>query len=173
MTGFDLLVLAFFALSTLGGFVRGGAREVIDFLALFGSILLAAILGPVASPLARRMIEPDFFAIGAAYVAVFVVFYVAIRLIGVWVGQKMKDVDVLQRVDRWAGLLIGFVRAMLVLGVFHLAFHAITPPERIPGWYKDGAAYPVGVFAAKAIQAILPGGAKARPDAAGASTKGS
>lgn len=160
MNGFDMLVLALVALSAFGGWVRGGAREIVDLIALFGSALIAALLMPVVGPVARRMIDPDFFGTIVAALATFAVFYIAIRLFGVYLNQKLKEIEVLVRVDRWVGVGIGLIRALLVLGVFHLAFHAITPPERIPGWYRTAAAYPVGVFSARAIQAILPAGAK-------------
>lgn len=177
MSGVDLLVLALFVLSAFAGFVRGGAREVVDFVALVGSLLIAALLYRVTEPLAKRMIEPDFFAGAAAYATTFVVFYVAIRLLGAYLGQKLKGVEVLAKVDRWAGLGLGAVRALVVLGALHLLFHAITPAERIPGWYRDSVSYPVGVFAAKTIQVILPAGARiadaAVPRATGGREQGS
>lgn len=155
-----MLVLALVALSGFGGWVRGGAREIVDLIALFGSALIAAVLMPVVGPVARRMIDPDFFGTIVGALATFAVFYVAIRLFGVYLNQKLKEVEVLVRVDRWVGVGIGLIRALLVLGVFHLGFHAITPPERIPTWYREAASYRAGVFAAKAIQAILPAGAR-------------
>jgi membrane protein required for colicin V production len=52
------------------------------------------------------------------------------------------------------------MRGLLLIGVFHLVFAAVTPHERLPGWFRGAALYPVSASVAKTIQTLLPKGAR-------------
>lgn len=160
MTAYDVFALVVLIVSAMAGFVRGGAREIVTLFAFLVSIVVALLLLPVTGPLGRQAINPDWLGNVVAVVVVFLLAYVAIRLLGAWAGQKLRQAERLGGIDRGVGLGFGVARALVLLGVIHLVFHAATPPERIPGWYRGATVYPVSVSAARALQAILPGGAK-------------
>jgi membrane protein required for colicin V production len=160
MTWFDIVVIVVLLVSALAGFVRGGAREIVTLVAFTLSALVAALLLPFSGPMFRKMIDPDWVGTVMAAVVVFVVAYLLIRLLGAWVSQKLQTSERLGGVDRMVGLSFGVVRALVLLGFLHLLFAATTPVERQPHWFRGATFYPVTRGAAKAIQAVVPKGAK-------------
>jgi membrane protein required for colicin V production len=160
MTWYDVVVIVVLLVSALAGFVRGGAREIVTLVAFTLSALLSALLLPFTGPLFRKMIDPDWVGTVAAGVVVFVLAYLLIRLAGAWVSQKLQQTERLGGVDRTVGLGFGVVRALVLLGFMHLVFAATTPIDRQPHWFRGATFYPVTATAAKAIQALLPKGAR-------------
>ena len=78
----------------------------------------------------------------------------------VWLRDRLHRNDNLGGLDRAFGVLFGLGRAFILVGVFHLIFHAVTPAERLPHWFKDAKLYRASATAAKVIQIVLPEGAK-------------
>jgi membrane protein required for colicin V production len=160
MTWYDVVVIVVLLVSALAGFVRGGAREIVTLVAFTLSALVSALLLPFTGPMFRKMIDPDWVGTVAAGVVVFVVAYLVIRLAGAWVSQKLQQSDRLGGVDRTVGLGFGVVRALVLLGFMHLVFAATTPINRQPHWFRGATFYPLTATSAKAIQALLPKGAR-------------
>ena len=160
MTLYDVFAVVVLIVSALAGFVRGGAREIVTLFALLTSILVALLAFPLTGPLFRTLVDPDIAGSALAILVVIVLVYVIIRLSGAWLSQKLQTTERLGGVDRSVGLGFGVVRALVLLGAIHLAFHAVTPPERVPGWFRNSLFFPVSAATAKAIQVVLPRGAK-------------
>lgn len=59
-------------------------------------------------------------------------------------------------IDRVFGLLIGGVRALVLIGAVHLVIVAALPGERTPRWLANAALYPVSAMGARMIQIVLP-----------------
>ena len=55
------------------------------------------------------------------------------------------------------GLIVGAIRALVLIGAVHLVIVAALPGERTPRWLSQAALQPVSAMAARAIQAVLPG----------------
>ncbi len=161
MTFWDFLVLGVILVSGLVGLIRGGTREIVTILSFLLASLGALLALPVTGPLFRRGIDPDWGGTVLAILAVFVFLYLLIRILGNWASKRLQETTHLGAVDRIFGLSFGVVRALALVGVFHLVFHAATPPERIPGWFREAATYPLSAGVAKAIQALLPKGGRA------------
>ena len=49
---------------------------------------------------------------------------------------------------------VGAVRALVLIGVFHLVFHAATPEERLPTWMTTAATYPLSTAAADGLRVV-------------------
>lgn len=142
MTLFDVIVLGVLALSALVGFVRGAVREVVTVAALVLAAAAAVVGLRVTAPVARAAVDPDWAAVGVAIVAVFVVVYIALRVVGGKLTRRVQD-SPMGGADRAVGIGFGLLRGLAVLGVFHLVFHAVTPSDRIPRWFSGAAAYPL------------------------------
>lgn len=158
MTLFDIIALSLLAVSGIAGFVRGGAREMVTVLALVAAAIVSVYALRYTGPLARQAIDPDWTANVAAILVVFVVVYIALRLVGGGLAQKIQATEVLGLVDRTVGLGFGLLRALVVLGAFNLAFNAATPPERVPQWISGAALYPLTGAAAQVLKAFAPKG---------------
>lgn len=156
MTFFDVVFLAILVVSAFAGFVRGGAKEIVTLFAFLLAAVGSLLLLPVTGPMFRRMIDPDIVGTAAAVIVIFLVLYAIVRLTGAYLGQRLQKTEHLGGVDRAVGLGFGVIRALVLVGVFHLVFHAATPPERIPTWLRNAALYPVSALSAKAIQLVLP-----------------
>lgn len=160
MTLFDIIFIAVVGLSALAGWIRGGAREVVTLSAFVLSALFALLLLPVTGPFFRGVINPDWIGTVTAVVLVFLAAYFAIHALGVWLRDHLHRSDRLGGLDRGLGVAFGLVRGLLLIGVFHLIFHAATPPERLPHWFRAAKLYGASAAAAKTIQLVLPQGAK-------------
>ncbi|MFN3515016.1 MAG: CvpA family protein [Phenylobacterium sp.] len=155
---FDIAIVGVLGVSALVGFIRGAAREMVTALA-FVFAAIAALYGlRFTGPLGRQLIDPDWAGTVAAVVVVFLIAYATLRIIGGGLAKRVQDGHVLGLLDRTVGLGFGLVRAFVVLGAFHLAFHAATPAERLPPWMTDSATYPLTEAAGQALKTFAPRG---------------
>lgn len=160
MTPYDILVIVVILGSALLGWFRGGARELVTLVSFTLAAVIALLALPLTGPLFRHFMPSTWLPwIGtvAAVVVIFIVSHIAIRALGGWISRKLHQGDALGRLDRIGGLGFGLARGLVMIGVFHLVFAAVTPPWRLPGWFKGAALYPVSVGMAETIQAVLPG----------------
>ena len=158
MTQFDYAVLIILAVSALVGFVRGAAREMVTVLA-FVLAAMAAMYGlRFAGPVGRSLIDPDWAGNVAAVVAVFLVVYILLRLMGAALARRIKDDQVMGPLDRSVGLGFGLLRGFVFLGAMNLLFNAATPPERIPPWISGAATYPLTTVAGRVLATFAPKG---------------
>ena len=157
MTGYDLFAIGLILISGAAGWVRGGARELVTLLAFALAAFITLIALPITGPLGRSLVDPAWAGSIAAAIVSFLVIYFGIRLVGAALSRRLREHEQLGGVDRLFGILIGAARALVLLGAIHLVFHAATPPERVPGWFREAAVFPVSAGAARVIQAVLPG----------------
>ena len=151
MTLFDLIVLVLLGVSALVGFVRGATRELITVIAFIVAALAAVFLLRFTGPIARGAIDPNWAGNAAAILIVFLAVYILLRVAGAAITSASPDRGA-GHVDRIAGIGVGLLRALVLIGVFHLVFHAATPPERLPRWMTDAAAYPLSTAAARGVR---------------------
>lgn len=160
MTQFDLIAVAVILISGLVGFTRGAVRELVTVLA-FGVAAFAAVwLLPFAGPVARGSVKPEWAANAVAVAVVFVLAYIALRLLGGWLAAQLHSQAALGAVDRTIGLGFGVLRAVIFLGVFYLVFNAVTPPELSPAWFTRAKLYPVARASAETLESLAPRGLK-------------
>lgn len=156
MTGYDVFALIVLFVSAGAGWLRGGVREVVTLLAFALSAIVALIALPLTAPFARGLVEPAWAGSIAAVIVVFLVVYFGIRIVASLLTKRLRDHATLGGVDRGAGVVVGLLRALLLIGVVHLVIVAATPAARLPGWFTGAAIHPVGAASARTIQAILP-----------------
>lgn len=158
MTKFDFIVLGLLFLSAAVGFARGAAREIAAMVALIAAAA-AAIFGlPAYGPVARDLVGHGWLGTIAGLILVFVVVYLVLRLIGATVARNLQRTDVLGALDRTAGLLIGLIRGLVVLGALFLMFNAATPKDLQPRWITGAQTWPLASNMGRALTALAPGG---------------
>jgi membrane protein required for colicin V production len=155
----DLIAILILILSGVIGFVRGATRELMTVLAFILAVLISIFALRFTGPLFRQSIDTAWLANALAIAVVFVVAFIIIRLLGAFLTRRIHNTHALGMLDRIVGVGFGVVRALVLFGVFYLVFNAATPPERVPGWIKGAALYPVAAFSAKTLLALAPQGA--------------
>lgn len=154
MEPYDLLFLGLLAISCFAGFVRGGTKELVNLISFFLALFLAVVSRGF-------MVTAFHLDTITGYVAAFILFlaiYFGVRYLGHALSEKIQQQKALNVFDRVLGVAIGIFRTLVVLGVFHLIFSAVTPIDRQPHWFKDAKIHALGVRCAKLIQAFIPAG---------------
>ena len=156
---FDIICGSVLLVSALVGFIRGATREVVEVLAFIAAVVFAIVSLRFSTPLFIRFIETEWLAKAAALLVIFLLTYTVLRVLG---GKLTKTIHAthLGTIDRVVGVGFGLVRALVVLGLFNLVFHAATPPERTPRWVLDAHLYPLTAFSADVLKALAPRGAQ-------------
>lgn len=154
MTFFDLVVLLLLGVSGLVGFVRGATREVVTVAAFLGGAFAALFALRFTGPIARAAIDPDVAGLAAAWIVVFLAVYILLRVLGASLTKRIHRTKALGSVDRFAGIGVGLVRALVLIGVFHLVLHAATPAARLPEWLTGSASYPLSTAAAAGLRVV-------------------
>ena len=160
MTLFDLVVLGLLVLSALVGFIRGATRELITVIAFVLGALAAVFALRFTGPIARDAVNPPWAGNAVAIIIVFLVVYILLRVLGAGITRRIHQTGSLGSIDRAAGVGVGLIRALVLIGVFHLVFHAATPPERLPRWMTNAASYPLSGAAAGALRVVAREGAE-------------
>jgi membrane protein required for colicin V production len=158
MTQFDAIVFVLLLISAVVGFTRGAVREIAAMAALVVAALLAVFGLPVTAPLARHVLHTPWIAATAALIGVFVVAYVVLRLFGAGIARRVQRTHVLGGVDRTAGLAIGLVRGLVVLGGLYLMFNAATPKDLRPRWITGSLTWPVAASMGRLLTDLAPRG---------------
>jgi membrane protein required for colicin V production len=151
LTLFDLIVLVLLGVSALVGFIRGATRELITVISFVVAALAAVFLLRFTGPIARGALDPDWVGTAVAILVVFLAVYILLRVGGASLTKRIHQTQALGTVDRAAGVGVGLVRALVLIGVFHLVFHAATPPERLPQWMTGAFSYPLSRAAARGV----------------------
>jgi len=157
VTGFDVIAGAILLVSGLVGFIRGATREVVTVLAFVVAVVVSIVALRISAPLAAHFIHTLWLARVAALLAVFIAVYLVVRLAGGFLTRGVRQ-TVLSGPDRLLGLLIGFARGVVAVGVIVLLIRAATPPERMPNWFTHAKVYPLASAAGGALRALAPKG---------------
>lgn len=155
---FDLIVILVLAISAIVGFVRGATRELVAVVAFVLAVFIAVFALRFTAPLALEIVPAVWMAKGIALLVGFVASYILLRLLGSAMTRRIHDVAALGTFDRTIGLGFGLVRALVVLGLFNLFFHAITPADRTPAWVTEAKTYPLTATCARMLTALAPKG---------------
>lgn len=159
MTAFDVAALLVVLVSALVGFSRGAVKELVTLFAFTLAALAAVFLLPMTGPLAARLVHPPWAGKASAVLVVFVATYVALRVIGAWLTQRLHAAK-LGHLDRGAGAVFGVLRAMVLLGAFFLVFTKVTPPDLAPKWIAGGVTWPLARVSARTLAVFAPTGMK-------------
>ena len=158
MTQFDLIAGLIILASVAVGFVRGATRELVTALSFILAAALSLIMVRYTGPMFRPLIDPDWVAVLVAILVVFLIAFVALRLLGGRISHGLLETQAFGTVDRGVGVGIGLVRAIVVLGGFSLLFSAATPEQRRPKGITGAALYPLTTASGKMLMAFAPQG---------------
>lgn len=151
---YDLIFLGVLGISCFSGVMRGGFKELFDL----GSFFIAVFLAIITRPFIANIFHLDTATSYVGAFVMFLVYYIGIRLLTQTVSESLHKQKILNMVDRGFGFLIGVVRSLLIIGVFHLIFSLVLPMQAQPSWFRDAKVYPLGSACAKLLQGLVPKG---------------
>ncbi|MBK5952751.1 colicin V production CvpA [Rhodospirillum rubrum] len=157
MTGYDVFVIVVLLFSAAAGWVRGGVREIVTLLSALLAALVALIALPFTAMAGRAVVDPDWAGTVLAAILTFFVVYFGLRIAGSLLSKSAQAHPSLGGLDRLLGVVVGAVRALVLIGAVHLVIVAALPGERTPRWLAGAVTYPVSALGARAIQMVLPG----------------
>lgn len=156
MTQFDIFAGLLILVSALIGFMRGATREVITAVSFIAAMAFSVLLLRYTGPAARHIVHSGWLAVVLALVIVFLIAYIALRLLGGRLARGIQETEGFGTIDRTLGVGIGLVRALVVLGVFSLVYTTATPQARRPKWIEHAALYPLSAESGKLLMAFAP-----------------
>ncbi len=153
MTGFDYAVLVVFGLSSLLGFWRGVASELLGLAAWVAALFAARWWGgTVAELLPRALSEPVWRQL-AGFVAVFVATLLLFSLLRLLFSRLLRAVG-LGLADRLLGAVFGVARGALVVLVLVLVGGMTALPRQT--WWAEALLAPPLETAVLAMKPWLP-----------------
>jgi membrane protein required for colicin V production len=153
LSAYDWIVLIITLLSTLMGVLRGMIIECVSLGSWIGAVIVARMGAEPVGKFFEHTMENSALRLGIAFVLVFFVSLILIRLIGRAVSKAMNRVG-LGLLDRLLGALFGLVRAIALLMVL-VVLAALTGLNDQPDWKRAWFTLPLERLTAVALP-LLP-----------------
>ena len=148
----DYLIIALMAFSCVAGVYRGLMREVASLVTWVAAVILAWHFSYLLEPhLGGALSDPSVRPWAAR-----TIIFVLVMLLGTAIGALVTHfvrVSLLSSVDRMLGLLFGFLRGAVVLGILCILCHAV----RLSGehWYQESTLVPYAEHAGNLVRALV------------------
>lgn len=126
----DIIIVALAAIFGIMGLVKGLTKQLFSIIALAGGIALIIFFGNAIIGLITDPSELDMSTKCIYYVVIFVVFYIAVRIIG-HIITKGADKTPLGIVNRLLGVVWGVAKVALSVCVIMLAYEALMKIELV------------------------------------------
>ena len=128
MNAFDFLVIGVAAAGAIYGLRQGLLRMVTSAIALLGAIYVASVYYARAGEIAQHEFGAGATAASViGYVAVFIIIFSAIELVGT-TAIRLTQVVHLSWADRLAGSILGATLTCVAMGIAVMLLAAILPP---------------------------------------------
>lgn len=140
INGFDLVIVCVVAISGLFAFCRGFLSEMLGI----GSWIVAGTGGvyllPYVSPLTEKFIRNGTLANIAAGVLSSLILLVVLTLVCSFLTGKIRQSS-LNRLDRFLGLIFGFLRGFIILMLMYFILFVLSP-KTLEDLGRDSKLYP-------------------------------
>ena len=144
----DIILVALFFLSALGGWRSGAIAMLISVVVLVAALLLASAFAAKVGALLHLGPTWSWTVIG------FFVTFIVLMILGGWIrGFFRPRRGLLRGIDGLIGMAIGFVRAALILGILLALLQLIhLPPEHVT---EHSHIYPLLIKLTSFVIAVL------------------
>jgi membrane protein required for colicin V production len=158
----DILIVLVVVISVIVGFVRGFVKEAISIASLLIAIWAALYFGARVGAVSANWFSSQELQLWFGRILVFIVVLTIGGLVG-WGISKLVRLSILSGTDRVLGILFGFCRGALIIGVVVLGGQYAGFGDS--AWWKDSLLMPYGEFVAdwltimapKALEMLQPG----------------
>jgi membrane protein required for colicin V production len=142
MTPFDWVILLVVVISALSGFMTGMLRSLASVVAYVLATAIAVAATPFVDPMIGPYLPQTWMRQPGAFL---IVFFAGVVVLG-FLFQAVVSLAFGPAVsfgDRAAGLMLGVVRAMLVLTLVVVMFDRLIPRTQEPQWLAGSALRPL------------------------------
>jgi len=153
LSAYDWIVIAIALVSMLFGLMRGMITELVSFGSWFGAVIVARLGAEPLGKYFEHTMENSALRLGIAFILIFLVSLVLIRLTGRALSKAANQVG-LGALDRLLGALFGFLRALAILMVL-VVLAALTGLNDQPDWKRAWFTMPLERATALALP-LLP-----------------
>jgi membrane protein required for colicin V production len=160
LTLFDIIALAVLGVSALVGVVRGALREITTVVAFIAAAFAAVFALRFIGPMVRAALHPAWLGNTVGLLIIFIVVYVALRIVGAGLVRGLHKTSALGAADRMVGGGFGLLRGLILLGLAYMALHLAPPASGLPGWITNAKLYPVAAKCAEVIRTVAPKGSQ-------------
>lgn len=122
-----ILIIILLACMIYGGW-KGFIRAVFSILALIGGTLIASRLYFLAASILARWITYSPYAKIAGFVLIFILSSLIISLAGSFLRKIIRTIH-LNWLDRWAGVVFGLIKGVVITAIIVLVLVAFLPPK--------------------------------------------
>ncbi len=155
MNLFDYGLIAIVGLSMVLSLWRGFVREVISLIGLVAAFLIASRASGMAGDFLGQWIASSMLADILGFVGVFTGMMLLVGLVGSLIRKLIDKAD-LTATDRTLGVLFGFARGALLIGLFFLMYTSYSKEEK--SWMKESILAPYALELADVIGQAIPKG---------------
>lgn len=152
----DVIIICVLIISAVIAFFRGFINEVLTIVGLGGAAAGAFLFGGSAVPLFTDwivnkedkdykffdLIPDDIVAQGAAYLAVFLLIFLVLSVLGHFLSKGAQAIG-LGPVDRSFGVIFGLIRGAVLIMVLYLPFSYIMTPDEFPEFVQESKLIPL------------------------------
>ena len=146
----DILVLVVILGSMIIAFLRGFVREVLTIFGVVGGAIASYIGGPLLLESTYGWMgvvedgEPKMFlglvpysvvADAVTYGSIFIIFLIILSVISHFIAEFVRNIG-LGILDRTLGLIFGFLRGVLLLGLFYLPVYYLADKDQKAEWFQ-------------------------------------
>jgi membrane protein required for colicin V production len=152
MNWFDYLLIALMVISCVAGVLRGLLREVIALMTWVAAVWIAWHYAAVLEPRLGGALANEGVRAWAARSIIFVAVVLIGACIGAIVGRVVR-LSIFSGTDRFLGGIFGFLRALVMIGLFVMLCHAL----RLNGepWWRGSTLIPYGERAANVLRGMV------------------
>jgi membrane protein required for colicin V production len=152
MNWIDYLLIALIAFSCIAGVMRGLLREVIGLVTWVAAVWVAWHYADVLAPHLGGALANEGVRVWAARTIIFLAIVLLGTCIGAIVGHVVR-LSIFSGTDRFFGGLFGFLRGLVMIGLFVMLCHAL----RLNGepWWRASTLLPYGERAANVLRGMV------------------
>ncbi len=169
LTAFDIIVLLLVALAALAGLARGFVGELASLLAWVAGVFTVRLFYTPAKLVAARFVTSEAAAAVLAFAVLFLVAFIAVRLIGNALSRSTKA-SLIGPIDRVLGLGFGAAKGVLAAALLfllaNLVFDTIDPGQPSPEWLAKARTAPTLAMVSRTMVDFVEERRRVAPDSA-------
>ncbi|MGH8231841.1 MAG: CvpA family protein [Steroidobacteraceae bacterium] len=152
MNWIDYVLIAVLVVSSVAGIMRGLLREVIALVTWIAAFWLAWHFAYVLESRLGGALANEGVRTWAARTIIFCVVVVIGTFIGA-IANRLVRLSIFSGTDRFVGGLFGFLRAMVMIGLFVMLCHALRLTEE--SWWRGSTLLPYGEHTANVLRSLV------------------
>ncbi len=151
----DLLIAVVILVSALFATWRGLLRETLSIFSWAVSAYLTLRLFPSFRPMLREYISPDWLADFGVFVGIFMIVLIPLSYMSHRFAETVKRTEI-GPVDRALGFVFGVGRGLVIVGLAHIVFSILVPPQSQPSWLMEARLFPVVENTSDVLLSLVP-----------------